>query len=143
MSQSHLPEHWIEKLCVALSIPGWLTGDFPHEVERFFTAWERAEGGDAEWNPLNTTDHITDAWGPWQGSDYNRITVANYKHPWQGIAATAATILQSSNFSGILADLRATSPTWKAEEIVKRNAGEIKEWGTSPTLMLEILTTTP
>lgn len=141
MSGTHLPEHWIEKLCVDLSIPGWLTGDFPHEVVRFFTAWEKAEGGKATWNPINTTDHIQDAWGRWQGTDLNSVTVANYNHPWQGIMATAATLLQSANFVNIVADLRAG--TFTAEEIVNRNSGEIHIWGTSPTLMLEVLANTP
>lgn len=137
MTQSHLPQNWIQKLCVMLSIGDWIHGNFSHEAIRFFTAWAKAEGGTAEWNPLNTTDHIADAWGQWQGSDYNRITVSNFLHPWQGIAATGATILQSSSFDGILADLRADKYT--AEQIVQRNTAEIKTWGTNPTLVLEVL----
>lgn len=141
MAQKHLPQHWIEKVCVLLSIPGWLTGEYPHQVMRFFTAWAQAEGGKAQWNPINTTDHISDAWGPWQGTDLNSVTVANYDNPWQGIVATAATLLQSANFAGIVADLR--SGNYTAEQIVQRNSGEIHIWGTSPTLMLEVLANTP
>ncbi len=141
MPQTHLPDHWIEKICALLSIPGWRTGDFNHEAVRFFTAWARAEGGKAKWNPLNTTDHIEDAWGHWQGTDLNSVTVANYDTPWQGIVATAATLLQSANFTGIVADLRAA--TFTAEEIVNRNSGEIHVWGTSPHLMLEVLAEIP
>jgi len=141
VSAHHLPQNWIEKLCVHLSIPGWMQGKFPHQTVRFFEAWAQAEGGSAEWNPLNTTNHVKDAWGPWQGADYNRITVANYKTPFDGIAATAATLLHSTTWTNLLADLRAN--TYKAEDLVKRNEGEIREWGTNPDLMLEILGTTP
>jgi hypothetical protein len=138
-AQTHLPQHWIEKVAVLLSVPGALAGELAHETVRFFTAWAKAEGGTATWNPLNTTNHISDAWGAWQGKDYNRITVANYGHPWQGIVATAATLLQSKNFAGIVADLRA-NPQYTAEEIVNRNAVGLRDWGTSPTLMREVLT---
>lgn len=141
MAQKHLPDHWIEKLLVDLSVGDWRNGHFDHQAVRFFTAWAKAEGGKATWNPLNTTDHIQDAWGRWQGTDLNSVTVANYNNPWQGIMATAATLLQSANFTGIVADLRAVSFT--AEEIVNRNTGEIHVWGTSPTLMLEVLQEIP
>jgi len=143
VAQTHLPQHWIEKVCALLSVDGWLTGEIPHEVKRFFTAWAKSEGGTAAWNPLNTTDHISDAWGQWYTADFNRITVANYKSPWQGIVATAATMLQSTTFATIVEDVR-TAKTTKitAEQIVQRNENAIKQWGTDPKLMLAVLQAT-
>lgn len=144
MSGKHLPDHWIQKGMVMLSIPGWLKGHFYHQVVRFFEAWQQAEGGSAEWDPLNTTDHIEDAWGHWYGPDYNSTGVVNYETPWKGIVGTFATMLESDVFSQIVADLRvAETNGWTAEQLVNRNATKIHEWGTNPSLMLEVLKTTP
>lgn len=140
---SHLPSHWIEKLCAILSVDGWRTGVFPHQVTRFFTAWAQAEGGTAAWNPLNTTEHVhsTD-FGDWQTSpDYNSVGVANYKTQALGIMATSVTLL-AGRFDSLLGDLRTADTTGAtAEDLVKGHEVEIKTWGTSPTLMLEVLKT--
>lgn len=137
MTQTHIPSHFIEKVSDLLSVPGSRDGSLSHEVYRFFWAWERAEGGTAEWDPLNTTNHLSDAWGPWQYGDYNSTSVVNYKDQFDGIVGTAATLHHSPNFQGIVSDLR--SGQYAAEQMVERNASAIKTWGTSPTLMLEIL----
>lgn len=143
MTNTHLPQNWIQKLCALLSVTGWLTGNLPHQVGRFFVAWAQAEGGTARWNPLNTTDHIRDAFGAWQGADYNSTGVANYSSPFHGIVATAATLLEGP-YSSLLDALRGAAATGiTAEQLVSQHEAEIKTWGTNPSLMLEILKTTP
>lgn len=140
---THLPEHWIQKLCVLLSIPGWLNGVYPHQVMRLFTAWQQAEGGTAEFDPLNTTDHVTDSSGAWQGTDYNGVHVANYTTPFHGIVATAATLL-NGNYDQLVAALRTVETTGiTAEQLVEQHEAELRTWGTSPSLILDVLATTP
>jgi hypothetical protein len=139
---THLPDHWVQKVMVDLSIPGWLTGVFPHQVLRFFTAWAEAEGGGDQWDPINTTDHLSDSFGKWQGVDWNSIGVGNYTTPFHGIVATSATLLENTAFAGIVSDLRlAEQLALTAEEIVNRNSAAIKTWGTNPTTMLSVLKT--
>lgn len=143
MSGTHLPDNWIQKLCVDLGITGWLNGVFPHQVVRLFTAWAQAEGGTATWNPLNATNHASDAFGAWQNADYNSIGVCNYKTPWRGIMVTAATLLEGP-YAGIVAALRnAEGSGATAEQIVNANASEFRTWGTNPTTILAVLKTTP
>jgi hypothetical protein len=49
-------------------------------------SWMQAEGGDARFNPLNTTEE-------WQGAtDYNSVGVKNYRTLEDGLAATARTL---------------------------------------------------
>jgi hypothetical protein len=143
MAQTHLPQNWIQKLYVLLSLTGWTTGQFYHEIERFFQAWATAEGGTAKWNPLNTTNHGADSFGEFQGTDFNRITVANYTSPFHGIVMTAATLLESPTFyNGIVVPMRkmqAGSVT--AENFVKQNKVAIEQWGTSAQLILDCLAT--
>jgi hypothetical protein len=136
MSQTHLPERWIERVRANLEIPQ------DHQTYRFFEAWAVAEGGTARWNPLNTTNHVTStAHGEWQGTDYNTIGVCNYNKAWQGILATVDT-LEQTLFGDLLVDLRqAQANGTTAEQLVKQNSAAIKTWGTSPTLFLQVLET--
>ena len=97
---------------------------------RLLGAWARAEGGVANYNPLNTTE-------PWpEATDYNSAGVKNYPTGAAGIAATAAT-LTNGRYPGILRDLRAG--VLKAEAIVTRNASEFDTWGTGATSILAVL----
>ena len=138
MAQTHLPEKWIERVRACLEIPQ------DHETYRFFEAWARAEGGTARWNPLNTTDHIrSDANGEWQGSDYNTIGVCNYNKAWQGVLATVDTLEQTLFADLVVALRQAQANGQTAEKIVSANSAAIKTWGTSPTLMLEVLKAIP
>lgn len=141
MSDMHLPSHWKEKLCAALSIPGWRNGVFPHQVMRFFEAQARAEGGTARWNPCNSTEHVhsTD-FGDWQTSpDYNSVGVCDYKTQALGIMATAVTFL-SPKFAALLDALRLADVNGTtAEQLVEQHRSEIKLWGTNPDLMLQLL----
>lgn len=136
MAQAHLPEKWIERLCAMLEIK------VTHEMVRLFTAWQRAEGGLARWNPLNTVNHLhSQAHGDWQSSpDYNSTGVCNYNHPWQGIVAHVDTFEQTV-WSDVLVALRQAHNTLTtAEELVEEYGNVIQQhWGTSPGLMLEIL----
>jgi len=113
-----------------------------HEIVRFFTAMQRAEGGNARWNPLNTVNHIhSQAHGDWQSSpDYNEVGVCNYNHPWQGIVALVDT-LQQPLWGDFLYGLRhAKANGTTAEELVDKYGSTIKQhWGTNPTLMLTLL----
>lgn len=136
MAQTHLPERWIERLCSMLEIP------LDHEITRLFTAWARAEGGTARWNPLNTVNHLhSGAHGDWQSSpDYNSTGVANYNHPWQGILATVDIFEQDSWHDFIVALRHAKIEGTTAEEIVNQWGSLIKsEWGTSPQTLLDVL----
>lgn len=137
---THLPDHWREKVYVDLSIPGWRDGHFYHEIMRFFQAWEQSEGGGAEFDPLNTTDHLHDSFGSWQGTDWNSIGVANFTTAFHGITATSATLLENSVFSGLVDYLRTAEAKGRtAEDIVNANASAIRTWGTSPSTILSVL----
>lgn len=141
MSQQHLPSHWKEHLCAALSIQGWRTGVFPHQIMRYFEAQQRAEGGTAKWNPLNSTQAVhSDDFGNWyELPNYNSIPVRNYKTPALGIMATTVTYL-APKYANLLNALRSAESTGAtAEQIVATNRSEIELWGTSPDLMLELL----
>lgn len=54
---------------------------------RALDAWQRAEGGSASFNPLNTTQRAAGA------SAYNSVGVRNFRSPQQGLEATADTLL--------------------------------------------------
>jgi hypothetical protein len=137
MPQTHLPEAWIERTAAICRIP------MTHEILRFFTAWQKSEGGNARWNPLNVTNHVhSTAHGDWQQEqDYNPIGVCNFNKAFEGIMATSDTLLQDV-FSTLVVSLRqAKADGTKAEELVVDNATAIKTWGTNPTTMLDVLKT--
>lgn len=120
----HYPPLWKFRLLRAIHAKGGL------ENRRLLRAWGKAEGGTAQWNPLNTTE-------PWPGAtEYNSAGVKNYPNGAAGIAATAATLV-NGHYDGIVTDLRAG--TKKAEQIVRDNRNEISTWGTNPNLILSLL----
>jgi hypothetical protein len=59
------------------------------ETKRFMYAWRAAEGGQATFNPFNTTRKSPDK----LSTNYNSVGVQNYADEEQGIAATIATLL--------------------------------------------------
>ncbi len=138
MSQTHLPEKWIERLRAVLEIPQ------DHQTYRFFQAMQIAEGGTARWNPLNTVNHVhSQAHGDWQSTpDYNTTGVCNYNHPWQGVLATVDTFEQPT-WSNLLVALRQAHNTLTtAEELVEEYGSTIQShWGTNPQTMLAVLKT--
>lgn len=126
---SHLPILWRFRLLRAIHARG------VKENRRLLGAWEIAEGGSADFNPMNSTE-------PWPGATpYNTLEggrhVWNYPSGAAGIAATAATLV-NGHYNGIVADLRAGTHT--AVAIVERNAGEFDTWGTGAEHILRVLT---
>lgn len=86
----------------------------------FMRAWQRAEGGSAAYNPLNTTQGAPGA------TDYNSVHVRNYTSPQQGTAALAQT-LTNGHYSRLLSMLRSgnASPQQMASDLP-----DLKTWGT-------------
>lgn len=124
MSQTHLPPNWIRRLLGLLGAP-----IVPESIDLFW-AWQRAEGGNARWNPLNTT------YGLPYATDYNSVHVRNYGHPVDGICATALT-LTNGYYDGILGALQGGQKT--ARQIVEENRAEFQKWGTGAFPILRIL----
>lgn len=86
-----------------------------------FDEWQRAEGGIAANNPLNTTR-------PMRGSTrYNDAGVQDYPNAATGAAATAMTLL-NGRYPAIVEAMRANKPlsAWSAAPI----PAEVDTWGT-------------
>ena len=85
-------------------------------------SWIQAEGGNATFNPLNTTE-------PWPNSTiYNSVGVRNFATYEDGLHATVKTILQvdpSLGFTHIVNDLRHCT---KARRTLRHVEGS--QWGT-------------
>jgi hypothetical protein len=126
---SHLPPLWKFRLLRAIHAKGNL------QNRRLLAAWARAEGGDARYNPLNTTQ-------PWPGATpYNTLSdgkthVWDYRTGADGIAATAKTIT-NGHYNGTVAALRAGKLT--ARQIVTTHGREFDVWGTGATHILALL----
>src|SRR5512146_1557714 len=71
---------------------------------RALDAWQRAEGGGASFNPLNTTQMARGA------SSYNSVGVRNFLSPQQGIQATAQTLV-NGRYNPIVSLLRSGRAT--------------------------------
>jgi len=132
-AQTHLPPGWEDSLVAALR------GKPDPEKRRFLTAWARAEGGDAEWNPLNTTFPL-----PWSTVvDGNPDGVRNYPRAVWGVCATAMTLTTPANgkltYPTLLARLQAPSGAHTAEQILADCRAELEHWGSNPDLILQIL----
>jgi hypothetical protein len=97
---------------------------------KLLDAWQRAEGGDASYNPLNTTQDAADAYA------YNSVGVRNYPSAKVGTAATVKTLL-NGYYSGIVGDLR--SGIYRAPAIVDRNVSEFGTWGTGASSIAGVL----
>ena len=131
--QSHLPPQWRQRLLAIANSRGWDTGQFAVESMRLLYGWQVAEGGTADWNPLNTTLHIPG----WQSSDdYNAAGVCNYLKPSYGVMATFATLV-NGYYNGILGFLQ--SPQITAEEACDKYADQFTTWGTDPAAIKRCL----
>lgn len=86
---------------------------------RALTAWQRAEGGSASFNPLNTTQPLQGA------SNYNGVGVRNYPSAQAGLAATKQTLL-NGHYNSIVGLLRSGKAS--ADQI--GTAVEQSPWGT-------------
>lgn len=96
------------------------------QVSQFFDDWSRAEGGDANNNPFNTTQPAPGA------GDYNSVGVKHYISPMQGITATAQT-LKNGRYGNILGALaQGTDPMAMAKAL------EASPWGTG-SLVVKML----
>jgi len=133
MSGTHLPPFWRQRLLAVLGAPR------RPENLRLLDAWTRAEGGNARWNPLNTT------WALPGATDYNAVGVKNYPRATWGILATALSLTSPASgtlaYGGILGDLQVGVKT--AEQIVTDRADQFRTWGTSSDLILELLKEAP
>lgn len=85
---------------------------------RFLSAWRVAEGGQATWNPFNTT------WTGGASSWYNSVGVRNYPTREAGLAATLGT-LRLRYYPDLRARLERDDP---AELVAK--SPNLKTWGT-------------
>lgn len=115
---------WLHKLYDALGVP--------HTNRNAWAgvSWIRAEGGEANWNPLNTTQKMPGS------TDYNSVGVQEYPDFETGLAATVKTITQTNpelGYAEILHHLRRSDP---ARQTLK--AVEASSWGTGG-LALEVL----
>lgn len=124
MTQTHLPPYWAERLCRTIG-----AGPGPENV-RFLHAWAAAEGGTAEWNPLNTEFDLPGA------TNYNTAGVKNYPRPTWGVCATVLT-LTNGNYGKIVGHLQAG--TYTAEQIVDDCDAQIRTWGTNPDTIRAVL----
>lgn len=120
----HLPPNWIRRLCSLINVPA------TPETIKLLWAWQRAEGGTAKYNPLNTTFSLPG------DSNYNSVGVKNYPNGCYGIAATGLT-LRNGYYHGIVRDMKRGDLT--AKEIVLRNMEEFRTWGTGGWLILKVL----
>lgn len=124
MSATHFPPNWIRRLLAVLGAP------VTPEAVRLFSAWATAEGGNAQWNPLNTTLRLEGSW------NYNSVGVQNYARPIIGVCATALTVA-NGYYNGILGALQGGQLT--AEQIVEQHGHEFNLWGTGAANVLRVL----
>jgi hypothetical protein len=117
----HLPPLWIDRLA------GLMLFKASPQTRRLFEAWAKAEGGTAEWNPLNTTEPMPGA------TDYNTVGVKNYPTPISGISATALT-LALEPYRSLWLDLQHGGYT--AVQLVRRNGHCFDTWGTGAAHVL-------
>lgn len=128
MTQTHLPPEWIPRICGLMLIPTCPA------VTELFTAWARAEGGTATWNPLNTTEPMPGA------TNYNSAGVKNYSTPITGISATAITLALEPYHTLWVALQSAKSSGMTARELVAAHESAFNTWGTGAAHVLALLT---
>lgn len=98
------------------------------ENKRFMYAWRAAEGGQAAFNPFNTTQGAPGA------TNYNTAGVKNYASEEQGVAATVKTLL-NGRYGDIVSALRDGGPGASA---AAAQALARSPWGTGE-LVLRVL----
>lgn len=135
-ADTHTPPNFSGRLAAVCGVPAECIA----AAEAFWDAQARAEGGEARWNPLNTTYSLPGSWL------YNAQGVRNFAKPIDGLCATALTVT-NGDYNGILGDLQSIvtlengdrAAQFTALEVAQRNQQEIKLWGTDPTVVIEIL----
>lgn len=88
----------------------------------FLHAWQRAEGGTARFNPLNTTQSYGGA------TNYNSVGVKNYPSATAGTSATTSTLL-NGRYPTVVAALRSGQPVAYANSHPSIYS-ELRTWGT-------------
>lgn len=104
--------------------------DIPFTVHNriALATWMQTEGGDAWFNPLNTTQDMPGA------TAYNWVGVKNYVSAEQGIDATVKTFrYRGHGYERILRSMRINAPARKTVRIIGGT-----DWGTGQTLMAVI-----
>lgn len=127
---THFPPNWRQRL---LEVVNAIVTD---ENLRFLRAWAQAEGGNATWNPLNTTY----ACSGYVAGDYNSAGVKNYTKATAGVCATALTLI-NGRYPTLLGALQGGKLT--AEELVDKAEADLRTWGTNPDVIRQVLATTP
>ncbi len=112
------------------AFPGWesqvlraIGAPVTKENVAFLDVWQRLEGGNASFNPLNTTTGAAGA------TNYNSVGVKNFVSAQQGAAATAQT-LQNGRYNTLLAALRSGKLSSALTTNKIQIANEISTWGT-------------
>lgn len=123
---NHYPPNWRQRLLEVVNAP------VTDENLRFLRAWALAEGGDAEWNPLNTTISVPF----FTAGDFNSSGVKNYSRATAGVCATALTLI-TSVYAPLLGALQGGKLT--AEQIVDKCEAAIRTWGTNPDTIRNVL----
>lgn len=91
------------------------------EKMKFLKAWRQAEGGQADYNPFNTTKNLKVS----GIKNYNSDGVKEYPNPETGVAATVAT-LKLPYYKNLLAMLKDDSIT--AQQLA--SSPDLNTWGT-------------
>lgn len=137
---THLPPHWQDRVV-------WGLDGTPNEqTYRFLTAQQRAEGGNAKWNPCNCSlwiQNFTDL------PNYNDIPVRNYSYPNVGVAAHVLTLTQHTSdgklkYAKLYNELQNAVNTGRtAEQMVENCRSDLVMWSGGnqdyPDLILSVL----
>jgi len=81
----------------------YLGAPVTEENLQFCETWQRREGGNAKWNPFNTT------WIRPGSTDYNSVGVQNYPSSSVGVEATGKT-LKMSVYANLVAAFKSGNP---------------------------------
>jgi len=132
LSDTHFPPQWVDRVRAGLKIP------LNDESRILFTAWGRVEGGNAKWNPINSTLWVQNYTAL---PNYNDVPVRNYMYETAGVAATILTLIGRSGgimlYGGIVGDLQAGVKT--ADEVVVDRLVQFQKWGTDTDLLLQVI----
>jgi hypothetical protein len=123
------PAHAITRGVFADELTRQLGAEVTLHTRRAWMAEFQAEGGQAAFNPANTTM-------PWAGSTcYNAICVRNYRTAEDGIAATVKTLEEPNHGYGwIIQALRRNYSATRTLKAIGRS-----DWGTLGGLALAVL----
>lgn len=93
----------------------------------FLFAWRQVEGGEARFNPFNTT------WNKPNATNYTKRGIKNYQSLEDGISATCNTLKQN-NFTSIRNGFINNVGLVKLAELVGNS-----NWGTEKTLLMKVI----